>query len=146
MAARSSALLFFSVAASAVIAARRDLRPVVLDANSSTSSTKSDTRFVYLGNGCFWYRQYATFTVETAVPFSRDPGETTATSGYAGGWLGHRAVDPQPLPRPRRGRCCAAAAAPRLLPRPRPRPQLRPWPRRRGFQSKNLDLPLHDDG
>lgn len=42
---------------------------------------------VYLGNGCFWERQWAYYVVETAKggPFVRAPVDITARTGYAGG-------------------------------------------------------------
>ena len=42
---------------------------------------------VYLGNGCFWERQWAYYEVETSAsgPFAREPAEFTAKVGYAGG-------------------------------------------------------------
>ena len=42
---------------------------------------------IYLGNGCFWERQWAYFEVETdkAGPFGRAPRNFTSKLGYAGG-------------------------------------------------------------
>jgi len=42
---------------------------------------------IYLGNGCFWERQWAYYVVETNAsgPFVRTPNAFTAKCGYAGG-------------------------------------------------------------
>ena len=40
---------------------------------------------VYLGNGCFWERQWAYYNLEVAPPFGRMAEAVTARVGYAGG-------------------------------------------------------------
>ena len=42
---------------------------------------------IYLGNGCFWERQWAYYKVETnpVGPFAREPNSFSAKVGYAGG-------------------------------------------------------------
>ena len=42
---------------------------------------------IYLGNGCFWERQWAYYVVETSAsgPFAREPADFTSKVGYAGG-------------------------------------------------------------
>lgn len=48
-----------------------------------------DTVAIYLGDGCFWERQWAYFVVETDSngPFNRKALATTSRTGYAGGAL-----------------------------------------------------------
>jgi peptide methionine sulfoxide reductase MsrA len=67
---------------------------VAAGASSSTPATahgrgcsKGCTGVVYLGNGCFWERQWAYYNVEISprAPFRRKPDDTTSLVGYAGG-------------------------------------------------------------
>ena len=54
---------------------------------SGNSTTKEQHIRVYLGQGCFWERQWAYFKVETDDdgPFRRTPSSFSAYVGYAGG-------------------------------------------------------------
>lgn len=40
---------------------------------------------VYLGNGCFWERQWAYYNLEIAPPFGRPAPTVSSIVGYAGG-------------------------------------------------------------
>lgn len=64
-----------------------DVQPAEVQAVSSSVGFSNATLEVYLGNGCFWERQWAYFNVETnkTGPFSRNAVDFTAYAGYAGG-------------------------------------------------------------
>ena len=67
-----------------VSALPRESSPPTLSADSCTPAPKStDAVKVYLGNGCFWERQWAYVRVEKG--FGRDNASLTAKVGYAGG-------------------------------------------------------------
>ena len=57
------------------------------DARHVGSTNRSAGVQVYLGLGCFWARQWASYAIETDPhgPFARSSTESTAIAGYAGG-------------------------------------------------------------
>jgi len=55
--------------------------------NATTPPTAAASGVVYLGNGCFWERQWAYYKVEVypAGPFRRPAAQVSSLVGYAGG-------------------------------------------------------------
>jgi peptide methionine sulfoxide reductase MsrA len=69
------------------VSAGEAVGPKSLQENGGVSALPKDAVEVYLGNGCFWERQWAYYNVETLAggPFARAATSFTAYVGYAGG-------------------------------------------------------------